>query len=77
METKICTYSEANVRLQLVRITEGDNTICEIRLNRKCFFRVGHADFVWFGTLARLMFLHYVHSICMDRNSVNLSKMTM
>lgn len=78
MESKICTYTESKIRLQLVRIdnTDGDPS-CEIRLNRKTIFRVARSNFGFFGTLARLMFFHYVHEICINRNSSNLSHLTM
>jgi hypothetical protein len=78
MESKICTYSEPNIRLQLVKIDNntGDLT-CEIRLNRSVIYRVSRSQFTFHGTLARLMFLHYVHEICMNRNLTNLSHLTL
>lgn len=78
MESKICTYTEDNIRLQLVKIDNNTgNPVCEIRINRKTIFRVSRSNFSYFGTLARLMFLHYVHEICLDRNSSNLLHLTM
>lgn len=78
MESKICTYSEKNIRLQLVRIQEdGSSDMClEIRLNRKVLFRMFRSEFVYVGTFARLMFNHYVHEISINRRS-NLSHMTL
>lgn len=78
MESKICTYTEDNIRLQLVKIINdtGDLT-CEIRLNRKSIYRVSRSNFVFHGTLARLMFLYYVHEICFNRNCSNLLNLTL
>lgn len=78
MESKICTYTEDKIRLQLVKIYNGDGDIsCEIRLNRKTLYRVFRSQFTFHGTLARLMFMHYIHEICMNRNSSRLSQMTL
>lgn len=78
MESKICTYTENNVRLQLVRINnDTGDVLCEIRLNRQVIYRVSRAQFTFHGTLARLMFLHYVHEICLNRNVSNPLHLTL
>lgn len=78
MESKICTYSEDKVRLQLVRIDNNDgDPACEIRLNRRVLYRVSISVFSFYGTIARLMFLYYIHEICINRNMSNMLHMTL
>lgn len=70
MEAKICTYTEKNVRLQLVRVvTDTAITLLEIRLNRKVIESY-HADLV---TEAKLYFSHCVHKILLDRSLSDLT----
>lgn len=73
MESKICTYSEKNARLQLLRVVSDTGiTTFEIRLNRKTL-DVFHQDLAF---EARLLFLHCVHELCVNRNIHVLSNMT-
>lgn len=67
MESKICTYSEKHVRLQLVRvfIESTSQWIIEMRLNRKMICRWTDED----ALLARLYFSHCIARICADRDS--------
>lgn len=70
MESKICTYTEKNVRLQLVRVVTGTELpLLEIRLNRKVL-EAYHSDL---ATEAKLYFSHCVHKILIDRNLSDLT----
>lgn len=70
MESKICTYTEKNVRLQLVRIIcSTDINLLEIRLNRKVI-ETYHADL---ATEAKLYFSHCVHKILFDHSLSDLT----
>lgn len=70
MESKICTYTEKNVRLQLVRVTLNTGTnILEIRLNRKVIQTYHYT----LSTEAKLYFLHCVHKILLDRSLSDLT----
>ena len=69
MEKKIASYTEANARLQLVKVDDH----IELRLNRKVIS-------VWPGSIydhmdARLSFVSAVHNILIMRQS-NLSYLT-
>lgn len=73
MEKTICSYNEKNARLQLVRVVNDVKiTTFELRLNRRVLniFVQDHAF------EARLVFLHSVHELCVNRNSHVLSNMT-
>lgn len=78
MEAKVCTYTEKGIRLQLVKIQEPGTQILsyEIRLNRQVIFRTSISECHKFGTFARLMFMHYVQEICVNRRS-DMSFMTL
>lgn len=70
MESKICTYTEKNVRLQLVRrVLDTNIPLIEIRFNRKVI-NTYHADL---ANEAKLYFLHCVHKILMDRSLSDLT----
>ena len=76
METKVCTYTEKNVRLQLVRVETSPKVsdemalrLLEIRLNRKVI-QVYH---VYLATEAKLYFSHCVQKILIDRNLSDLT----
>lgn len=70
MESKICTYTEKNVRLQLVRVVTDTNlTLLEIRYNRKVI-ETYHSDL---ATEAKLYFSHCVHKILLDRSLSDLT----
>lgn len=72
MESKICTYTSHNIRLQLVRICEDHKLdVYEIRLNRKVIDRFEGA----LGMFARFYFLHAVHELCINR-SISLLNLT-
>lgn len=74
MEKKVCTYSEAKHRLQLVRVfVETTNQwIYEIRYNRKVVHRFTCENVLF----ARLMFARYMDGICIDRTSPFVLKIT-
>lgn len=73
METKICSYTEKNARLQLLKVvTDTGITTFELRLNRKTL-DIFHHDLAF---EARLVFLHCVHELCVNRTSRVLSNMT-
>lgn len=74
MESKICTYSEKSVRLQLVRVQEpgSSDLSLELRYNRKVLGRFSRSE----GMLARYRFAHIVHEIVVLRDSSIMSKMT-
>lgn len=72
MESKICSYTENNVRLQLVRIQNGSELAIELRYNRKVIGRFSRSE----GMLARYRFSHIVQEIIVLRDSSILSKMT-
>lgn len=76
MESKVCTYSEKGIRLQLVKIDNAEESLLEIRLNRQVIYRTNKSLCNHFGTFGRLMFSHYIHEICINRRS-NLSYMTL
>lgn len=59
MESKICTYSEFKVRLQLVKV----NQYYEIRFNRSLLKRGNDIEYL------RLVFLNYINMICILRQS--------
>lgn len=67
MERKIATYSEKNVRLQLVSTQEKDSSwiYFELRLNRKVIHRWSNI----YVREARLYFLSAVHNIMLNRSS--------
>lgn len=69
MESKICTYTEKNVRLQLVRVDSPILTTLEIRLNRKILKE--YEPFL--ADEAKLYFIHCCHKILMDRNMSDLT----
>lgn len=70
METKVATYTEKNVRLQLVRVvTSTKIPLLEIRLNRKVI-EAYHSDL---ATEAKLYFSHCVQKILLDRNLSDLT----
>ena len=74
MESKICTYSEKNVRLQLVcvQIPGSSDLIIEIRHNRKVLSRYTRNE----AMLARYQFAHIVHDLVVLRDSSIMSKLT-
>lgn len=59
MESKICTYTETNHRLQFVKV---DDTF-EIRYNRNILKRNKDAEYM------RYFFVNMVHLICINRQS--------
>lgn len=66
MEKKVCSYTEPNARLQLVRVVnDAGVTTFELRLNRKTL-DVYHQDLAF---EARLYFVHCVHELCVNCNS--------
>ena len=70
METKVATYTEKNVRLQLVRVvTSTKIPLLEIRLNRKVI-EAYHSDL---ATEAKLYFSLCVQKILLDRNLSDLT----
>lgn len=73
MERTICSYNEKNARLQLVRVVDDHkNTTFELRLNRRVL-DVFNQDLAF---EARLVFVHSVHELCVNRNCNVLSKLT-
>lgn len=72
MESKICTYSEPNVRLQLVRIQEGSLMTIELRYNRRIIRSFNREE----SQLARLFFSYQVGMLLVDRNASGLLKIT-
>lgn len=71
MESKICSYTEKNARLQLVKVFTGnDRGIFEVRLNRKIIGSSSDALY------ARLYFHYVFNELCLNRNSNILLKMT-
>lgn len=73
METKVASYTEKNVRLQLLRVV-NDCAIStfEIRLNRKTL-QVYHCNL---ALEARLYFCYAVKQICVNRDTNFMSKLT-
>lgn len=71
MESKIATYTEKNVRLQLVKVEENLYNTIELRLNRKM---INNWPFSC-SLEARLAFLSAVHEILVKRSS-DLSHLT-
>lgn len=69
METKICSYTEKNERLQLVRILEGSTMTFEIRANRVLISRFTREQ----ALQARLVFYHCVHEILVNRSHAMLN----
>lgn len=69
MESKICTYTEKGVRLQLVRV----NDRIELRFNRKVIHEWPNG--VLYSKEARLFFLSACHQILILRSS-SLSYLT-
>lgn len=69
MESKVCTYTEKNVRLQLVRVVDRGNSLLEIRFNRKVLGTY-HIDLAF---EAKLYFSHCVHKILLDRTLSDLT----
>lgn len=74
METKICTYTEKDVRLQLVRVQEPGSSVLslELRFNRKVIARYSCSE----GMIARYRFSHIVQEIVVLRDSSIMSKIT-
>lgn len=73
METKICSYTEKNARLQLLKVVNNCGVITfEIRLNRKTL-DVYHQDL---ALEARLFFNYAVQQISVNRDINFMSKMT-
>lgn len=71
MESKICSYTEKNARLQLVRVFSGNERgTFEVRLNRKV---LGSSPDPLYS---RLYFHFVVNELCLNRNSNILLKMT-
>lgn len=73
MESKICTYTEKNVRLQLVRISEENIDRLELRFNRKLISSWNTG--IYGSKEARLSFISAIHQILVMRSS-NLSHLT-
>lgn len=76
MEVKICSYTEKNIRLQLVRINDSGSSgpFLELRCNRKVLGR-------WFilnsdSILARYHFARIVNELVIMRDTSVLSKLT-
>lgn len=71
METKICSYTEKNERLQLIRISEegNPNFIFEIRANRILIRRFTREQALY----ARLYFYHCVHEVVINRSHTMLN----
>lgn len=70
MESKICTYTEKNVRLQLVRVSlDPVPDVLEIRFNRKIIGTYSTS----FALEAKLYFSHCVHKILLDRSLSDLT----
>lgn len=65
MESKICTYTEKNHRLQLLRIVEDNFEGFELRYNRKCLAMFVKSE----AFHARLYFSHLVADLAVDRES--------
>lgn len=59
MEKKISTYSESNVRLQLLKVDD----FFEIRFNRMCLKRDKDLQYL------RYYFVNLIHLICIMRQS--------
>lgn len=73
MESKICSYTEKNARLQLLKVVSDSGIITfEIRLNRKTI-DIYNNDLAF---EARLLFLHSVHELCVNRNIHVMSNMS-
>lgn len=66
METKVCSYTEKNVRLQLVLVVEDSKRFFEIRYNRNLVERFNDSSY------ARAYFVNYVSSICCFRDNARL-----
>lgn len=73
MESKIATYTEAKVRLQLVRVSDGNLAHIELRLNRKCI--AVYPSVIFGSARARLSFISAIHQILVLR-SCDLSYLT-
>lgn len=71
MERKICTYTEKTHRLQLVMVSNEDESdaFFEVRYNRVLLKRDKNISYM------RLVFSYYAHEICVVRQSP-LSNMT-
>lgn len=65
MESKICTYTEPNHRLQLLRVCDDKFDGLELRYNRKCIVMFSKNE----AYHARLYFSHLVSIICINRES--------
>lgn len=65
MERKIATYSEKNVRLQLVKVEDNLYNMIEMRYNRKM---INHWP-LFCSREARLAFISAVHEILVKRSS--------
>lgn len=59
MESKICTYTEKNIRLQLIKV----DSFYEIRFNRVLIKRDKDLEYM------RYYFVNRVHQICVWRQS--------
>lgn len=71
MESKVCSYTEKNIRLQLVKVGDCNPFRIELRFNRK----VINTWSACYSKDARLCFLSAVHEILVKRSS-NLSYLT-
>ena len=74
MESKICTYTEKNARLQLVRVYVESTSqwIIELRFNRSVVYRWTEDN----SLEASLYFSHCVSLISVDRTTSFMSDLT-
>lgn len=66
METKICSYTEKKVRLQLVLVVDDNKRFFEIRYNRNIVERFHDSAY------ARAYFVNYVSTLCCFRDHTPL-----